>query len=114
MLRYQPFIQRSLAALLLLLFSVCIAPRNFVHDALARHQDRTACDHPVQEEVCLHPAEKHCHFNDPMQVSACILPATAIYLPPPAAEAEYSEALMGQELPAPLSQHHVRGPPCLL
>ena len=73
MLRQQPHIKQFLAAFLLLLFSVCIAPRSFVHDVLAQHVDRSSCEHPVQEEVCLHPAEKHCHFNDPMQTSACML-----------------------------------------
>ena len=114
MLRKQPLIQRSLAAFLLLLFAVCIAPRNFVHDALAQHTDRTACDHPLQAEVCLHPSEKHCHFNEPLQSTACLLleMGEATFLQ--TFVNTYAEGFCTQVASMPAERNLGRGPPDVL
>ncbi|MEO6068937.1 MAG: hypothetical protein ABIN57_02125 [Chitinophagaceae bacterium] len=56
-------IQKRIAFLLLIIFTISIAPRVYFHDALAHHKDASPCHH-VANSYCLHQQGFNCHFDD--------------------------------------------------
>ena len=57
-----PAIQKSIAILMLLVFSISIAPKAFFHDLVSDHEDSNCLE--VHNSAVLHQKEHHCHFDN--------------------------------------------------
>lgn len=55
-------IRRFLAAFFLLLFSLCVTPKRFLHDLLANHRDAQTTKSIPQQQVT--SSGFHCHIDD--------------------------------------------------
>jgi len=62
-LRQNPTIQKFITVLMLLVFTISVAPRSFFHDLVADHRDIPGCsiDHKIQ---VVHKQGFNCHFDD--------------------------------------------------
>ncbi|MFT3933203.1 MAG: hypothetical protein QM726_06280 [Chitinophagaceae bacterium] len=56
MIAQKPVIKQILAAVLLLVFTFSIAPKKFLHDAIATHQDKTVIVAPGENAQLSHTA----------------------------------------------------------
>ncbi|RYY00083.1 MAG: hypothetical protein EOO53_22550 [Gammaproteobacteria bacterium] len=63
-MRRKPTIQKFLAGLLLVVFTISAIPQSFFHDLIARHKDVVGCEHPGEKAACVHPQSFHCGFSD--------------------------------------------------
>jgi hypothetical protein len=62
-LTQKPTIQKILASLLLLVFSISFIPKSFFHDAIANHTDEATCSYSA-DKLCIHQKGFSCSFND--------------------------------------------------
>src|SRR5690349_20129001 len=56
-------IQRPVAMVLMFVLLICMAPKTWFHDLVARHKDVSSCREKYTTTV-LHNNSYHCHFND--------------------------------------------------
>ncbi|HEU4634236.1 MAG TPA: hypothetical protein VFS22_09640 [Flavisolibacter sp.] len=63
-MRQQISIQKIIAFVLLVVFSISVAPKAYFHDAIAHHKDVVVCHHPEGLSACVHSQPFHCHFDD--------------------------------------------------
>jgi len=70
-LRQNRTIQKDIALLLLLAFTISIAPKTYFHDLVADHKDFSEC-HQLHHSTVLHHQGFNCHFDD-LVVSAPFL-----------------------------------------
>ncbi|HVF80603.1 MAG TPA: hypothetical protein VM884_01645 [Flavisolibacter sp.] len=59
----KPTIQKTLASLLLVFFSISFIPKSFFHDAMADHTDAATCNYSA-EKLCVHQKGFSCSFNE--------------------------------------------------
>ena len=60
---YRPAIQKFLSSLLLVIFTISIAPKLYFHDMVAHHKDRASC-YQTHTRTVLHQMGYNCHFDD--------------------------------------------------
>ena len=63
-LRQQTPIQKLIAFVLLVVFTISIAPKLYFHDVIAHHRDTVVCHHSENTSSCVHSQPFHCHFDD--------------------------------------------------
>ena len=64
-MKQQKFIQKFLALVLLMVFSVSATPKAYFHELFAHHKDdAVVCHHPEPGSFCVHSQPINCHFND--------------------------------------------------
>jgi len=112
--RRKPTIQKFLAGLLLVVFTISAIPQSFFHDLFAQHKDVVSCEHPGERAACVHQQGFQCGFSD-LVVSAPYLSyesatdlAKPVYFAPKKSE-PYHVAL-----PVYSSYTEGRGPPSVL
>lgn len=63
-LKRKLIIQKFLAFLLLLVFSISIAPKNYFHTIIADHKDVSYCNDAHKSTNCVHQQGVNCHFDE--------------------------------------------------
>ena len=71
-MRQNPNIQKFIAALLLMVFALSMAPKTFFHDLVADHHDGAGCTIEHKATV-LHKQVINCHFDDLVVSSPFVL-----------------------------------------
>lgn len=62
-MRFQPVIQKWIALVLLLLFTMSSAPKAFFHDLIADHKDLPSCKETHHSSTVLHKKSQDCHCD---------------------------------------------------
>ncbi|HZH66278.1 MAG TPA: hypothetical protein VEY10_15400 [Flavisolibacter sp.] len=88
----RPTIQKILASLLLVLFTISFIPKSFFHDAIANHTDEGTCNFSA-EKLCIHQKGFSCSFND-LVVSSPYVAFSSVF------------NLVEQLIPAPHASRH--------
>jgi len=96
--------------MLLLIFSISIAPKAYFHDLIADHKDYSNCNDFHKNSV-LHKEGYNCHFDDLVVSSPFILQAEKITVPTITYFNSHSVSLYSLSLQAFLQTIDNRGPP---
>ena len=104
-------IQRWVALLLLLIFTVSATPEPFFHAALAGHEDKAACTEHSETDPHFHQQTFSCHFDQVVVTVPYLLERTGYELSvashPQRPAPQYRCFYSGQYL----AQYESRGPP---
>jgi hypothetical protein len=103
-------IKKSIAALLLLVFTISIAPKVFFHAALAGHTDLPACTDGASG-AHLHEERPNCHFDDLVVSSPFARVITSLEVAGYFCFAQYLDRFTFNYLPSIQLQRESRGPP---
>ncbi len=79
MLRQKPIIQKILASLLLVLFTISFIPKSYFHNVIAHHTDSATCAYSV-EKLCIHQKGFSCSFNDLAVTAPYVLLSSSVNL----------------------------------
>lgn len=103
-------IQKPIAALLLLIFSISAAPKAYFHDLIADHKDYSNCNDFHKNSV-LHKEGYNCHFDDLVASSPFIVQAEKTAVPVIVYFNKHSISLYCHTPQAFVSKLDNRGPP---
>jgi hypothetical protein len=110
-LRQSNNIRKSLAFVLLLLFSMSMAPKVFFHDVLANHEDRLVCRDIDKSTPHIHQPAFHCSFDDLVVSSPYVFTEFCPSLTPLVFSLPSAAGLITVALSAPFLHRESRGPP---
>jgi hypothetical protein len=112
-LRNYTAIQKRIAIIFLVLYTICIAPKAFFHDVLAHHKDAPVCTHPFGASVCLHQQGFNCHFDNLVVTALYLYDGKAVVLTGPEHIAQQVSLYLPSSYSCYAAQSESRGPPAV-
>jgi hypothetical protein len=110
----QSTIQKILASLLLVLFTISFLPKSYFHDVIANHTDAASCGRSSEKLSCIHEKGFHCSFNDLVAAAPYVPFNAAFNLVQPFIHAAYTGCHCTIILQQQFFGTESRGPPALV
>jgi hypothetical protein len=109
-LKQNTTIQKFITILLLLVFTISVAPRSFFHDLVADHRDTPGCsiDHKIS---VIHKQSFNCHFEDLVVSSPFVLQKQFLSHPPVLRFHQKNTSYQFSYYPSVIRNKENRGPP---
>ena len=107
-------IQKILAGLLLVLFTISFIPKSYFHDAFADHTDSAGCNYAIGKSACVHQQGFHCSFNDLVVTAPYVAFSSGFNLVQSFIHVSYTSKYHIPILPEYFFAAESRGPPSLI
>ncbi|HEV7331936.1 MAG TPA: hypothetical protein VGN63_12925 [Flavisolibacter sp.] len=106
-------IQKAIAALLLVVFTISVTPGHLFHDALTSHTDEQVCRDQDQSAPHFHNPTFHCSFDELVITAPYVGDAAQPVIEQPSFVDAQSVYVPGFLLPTTFLQTESRGPPLI-